>query len=281
MEFSWHKCIPKVTEPSIYCPILNADLTPGSFITFSEDATKPDVKIGLIIRREKDSSLMYVNILQRLEDADLRVPSITDCTMHNIVELVQTQEFCTISTDLVTNIAFVFTFEQFKEDKSTFECQGTLNMFIIRYRSDGEAVEESKLKPFPSRHHNYPRPDCFAYRQFLFADRLRTAMSKSLGRYAAGQGDFVPHRIEVPIMPENWRFLLHCMQIDPRYLKDQTRKKSKRVLEDGMYLTAVRLSFDCTYFRLETVEEMKLLTEFLGEMCLVEVRKRRPAVDSP
>jgi len=61
-----------------------------------------------------------------------------------------------------------------------------------------------------------------------------------------------------------------------------TKKRSLRVLEQGMLLTAVRASYACELLRLETKDDLDALCKgLLGEMSLYEVRKRKPAVISP
>ena len=61
-----------------------------------------------------------------------------------------------------------------------------------------------------------------------------------------------------------------------------TKKRSIRVLEQGMLLKAVRASYDCELVRLETKDDLDLLCEgLIGDMSLYEVRKRKPAVISP
>ena len=282
MALSWDRFVPRVTECPVYCQSVQEYLSPGTHILFSVKESGLTVqKVGMIIGTQDGSSLQ-INVLVPLAGAGLSIPAITDTTMHNIVEVVQAQVCVWINPGQVRNIAFVFIESTFAEYHTTNGCQGIANVFLIRFRQDHSRVDLTSMKPFSSSHEKYPKRDCYALRQFLFLDRLRTAFTKLLGRYSMLQGDFVRNDVSITMLPENWQYLLLNIGDCVHHMHLTTRKKSLRVLQAGMLLTAVRASYECQLLRLETRDDLELLCQgLLGDMSLYEVRKRKPAAVSP
>jgi hypothetical protein len=278
MALLWERCVPRVTESPVYCLSVQAYLSPGTHILFGD-------KVGTIIgtTTKEEGYSLEINILDPLAGSGLSIPPLTDVTTHNIVEVVQTSLCVWINPDLVRNIAFVFTESILVEDPTTNGCQGISNVFLIRFREDESRVDASIMKPFSCSHDEYYSSDCYALRQFLFLDRLRTAFTKLLGRYSMLQGDFVRNDVSITMLPENWNYLLSNVGVcGQECMHRTTKKRSIRVLEEGMLLKAVRASYECELVRLETKDDLDLLCKGLvGDMSLYEVRKRKPAVISP
>jgi hypothetical protein len=286
MALPWERCVPRVTECPVYCQSVQAYLCPGTYVLFGvKESGEMVQKVGIIIGTRtniEEGSLLEINVLDPLAGAGLSIPAITDTTTHNIVEVVQTQVCVWIKPDLVRNIAFVFVESTLAEDHTTNGCQGIMNVFLIRFRQDQSRVDLTSMKPFSCSHDEYPKRDCYALRQFLFLDRLRTAFTKLLGRYSMLQGDFVRNDISITMLPENWQYLLLNVGDCAQYMHLTTKKRSLRVLQPGMLLTAVRASYECELLRLETKDDLDVLCKGLvGDMSLYEVRKRKPAVVSP
>ena len=285
MALPWERCVPRVTECPVYCQSVQAYLSPGTHVLFGvKESGEMVQKVGTIIgtRTKEEGSLLQINVLHPFAVAGLSIPAITDTTTHNIVEVVQTQVCVWTNPDLVRNIAFVFIESTLAEDHTTNGCQGIANVFLIRFRQDQSRVDLASMKPFSCSHDEYPKRDCYALRQFLFLDRLRTAFTKLLGRYSMLQGDFVRNDISITMLPENWQYLLLNVGDCAQYMHLTTKKRSIRVLQPGMLLTAVRASYECELLRLETKDDLDVLCKGLvGDMSLYEVRKRKPAVISP
>jgi hypothetical protein len=284
MALLWERCVPRVTDCPVYCQSVQAYLSPGTHVLFGvKESGEMVQKVGTIIgtTRKEEGSSLEINVLDPLAGSGLSIPALTDVTTHNIVEVVQTQVCVWINPDLVRNIAFVFIESILTEDHTTNGCQGIVNVFLIRFRNDQSRVDPS-MKPFSCSHDEYYASDCYALRQFLFLDRLRTAFTKLLGRYSMLQGDFVRNDISITMLPENWKYLLLNVGVCAQYMHLTTKKRSIRVLEQGMLLKAVRASYDCELLRLETKDDLDVLCKGLvGDMSLYEVRKRKPAVISP
>ena len=286
MAVPWDSYVPRVTECPVYCQSVQAYLSPGTHVLFLVKETGEMVqKVGMIIgtrSKEQEGSALEINVLDPLAGAGLSIPALTDPARHNMVEVVQTQVSIWINPSQVRNIAFVFVESALAEEHTTNGCQGIANVFLIRFRQDQSRVGPS-MKPFSSSHFEYHSSDCYALRQFLFLDRLRTAFTKLLGRYSMLQGDFVRNDHSVTMLPENWQYLLLNIGRDcAQHMHLTTKKRSLRVLEPGMLLTAVRASYACELLRLETKDDLDALCKgLLGEMSLYEVRKRKPAVISP
>ena len=207
MAVPWDSYVPRVTECPVYCQSVQAYLSPGTHVLFLVKETGEMVqKVGMIIgtrSKEQEGSALEINVLDPLAGAGLSIPALTDPARHNMVEVVQTQVSIWINPSQVRNIAFVFVESALAEEHTTNGCQGIANVFLIRFRQDQSRVGPS-MKPFSSSHFEYHSSDCYALRQFLFLDRLRTAFTKLLGRYSMLQGDFVRNDHSVTMLPENW-----------------------------------------------------------------------------
>ena len=143
-------------------------------------------KLGMMIgakRKEEGPSMLEINVLAPLAGSGLAIPPLTDVALHNIVEVAQTDVCVWINPDQVQKSAFVFVESVLADDRATSGCQGTENVFLIRFRKDQSRADLS-MKPFSSSHDEHHSSDCHALRQFLFLDRLRAAFTKLLGRHS-------------------------------------------------------------------------------------------------
>jgi hypothetical protein len=281
MTDPWLKCRPRVTETPLHCYRLRAQLAPGQYVIFCEDEETEESKIGLIIGSDSVSQKFEVNILVPLFETDIPVSKLTHCSIHNIDELVQTEDTCEIYPGDVVGIAFVFTYKHYLlESRITHGSQGISNFYLVRYKTDASPVDEEYLKPFSSLYPDYKEfySDCYSKRQILFVDRVRSTFSKLLGSAAFKQGSFVRKYLYVTITEENFDYLLKTLGDCSSRVRPYQQKRSKRIVEQGFMIRAIRHEMDCSFVRFESASDLEQLTNVFGEMILYEVRKRRPAL---
>ena len=182
MALVWERCVPRVNEGPVHCQSVQAHLSPGTHVLFGLNESGEMVqKLGMTIgakRKEEGPSMLEINVLAPLAGSGLAIPPLTDVALHNIVEVAQTDVRVWINPDQVQNTAFVFVESVVADDHTTNGCQGTENVFLIRFRKDQSRVDLS-VKPFSSSHDEHRSSDCHALRQFLLPDRLRVPPSRS------------------------------------------------------------------------------------------------------
>jgi hypothetical protein len=272
----WAKVLPHVGERPTHCPILQADLHPGHFVLYHSDQVDSD-QVGRIIEtqvQEADKRMFLLNIFVSLKESGIAVTPLTNSRSEFITELVQTKNTILVSPTKIVNIAFVHLASDVESDE-VFGWQGVFNFYLLRYRSDEKLVD--KYLPYPCLHENFTGyRDDYSYRMFLFLNRFRKELSRRIGRWGIGQGKNTVNYGQVATSSEEWYYVKLCCAIEVS--TDRKRRKIDRVVEPGMTLKSIRREVQTEHMSFQTSEELPILQKLLGDMCLYEVRKKRPKV---
>jgi hypothetical protein len=269
----WTKVLPHVGERPTHCPILQADLHPGHFVLHGSD------QVGRIVTTQvlKENKIHFLlNVFVTLKESGISVTALTNSRSEGITELVQTNNFILVSPNKVENIAFVHSAADVESDR-VFGWLGVSNFFLLRYRSDEQLVVD--YCPYPCLHDNFSGySDDYSYRIFLFLNRFRKEIGRRIGRWGIGQGKNTVNYGQVATSSEEWHYVKLRCSGSIEVSMDRKRRKIDRVVEPGMTLKSIRREIRTEHMLFELSDELPVLQNLLGVMCLYEVRKKRPKV---
>jgi hypothetical protein len=212
----------RITDRPIYCPQVNAALSPGNWVLFSSDdeafhSITSDMltdqkSIGLIMATSDDGDTVEVNLFyhvtQQLKQ-DLRLNSFPNPRYKWIPQILRTATTKWIDTADITNVAWVF--QQHILDKYPHQGhQGMSNIFLLHYNCEGQYTHIHGCHPFCSNYAMFSvfAVDCYQERVWNGLQVLRAEIARHLGRYSEKQGSFTKVSSQVVVGKEAWQFLL-------------------------------------------------------------------------
>lgn len=273
---------PSFSSPPILCHQLKARLELGTYVQIRTNGQDTKPLVCCLLKGGR-GNLVTVNVLGYFSDFTLEDarPLTNDARLRHLPELVQTETTRVVSSNQITEVAFVLTEDYLK---NTHSLQGTLNVFLLRYQEDGSPV---KCVPFPSLHGDCPTSDCYASRLWYNMELFRTEISRKLGTERQQQGTRgCKANGQFAVTRDFWEFVKRNLSVvvmssDSRVYKPKS-KRLKRVMDPGGKLCTERIDNSSTteFIRLETHDELQKLVNVFGEGILCERRKRRPAVNN-
>jgi hypothetical protein len=277
---------PEVFDPTLYCPQVEAMLTPGNWVVFRNDDTNfeseedEDVSVGLILKIDasKQQALqvnVFINLTKDLI-SQLRIRLDNNPLLKWIPHILRTTRSKWITAKSVSSIAWVFNPTDL-ERRPNEGHQGMSNLFLLAYDDTGALIVNG-CHSFCSGYTFYALnlSDCYQERVWNGIQTLRAEICRHLGRYSEKQGSYTRVSSNIVVGREAWRFLLLKVGKKVRLPLNRLAMTTKRLLQPGLLLRSTPISGNSTMVRFETQSELSILSSVLGELVTVEVRKRRP-----
>jgi hypothetical protein len=287
MDNPFARVEPEVFDPTLYCPQVEAMLTPGNWVVFTNDDTNfeseedQDVCVGLILKTDasKEEGLQ-VNVfikLTKVLKALLRIRLDNNPSLQWIPHILRTTRSKWITAKSVSSIAWVFNPVVVLDRRPNEGYQGMSNLFLLAYDDTGGPIVTG-CHSFCSGYSMYSLnlPDCYQERVWNGIQTLRAEISRHLGRYSEKQGSYTRVSSNIVMGKEAWRYLVLKVKNVVRQPLTRLGSTTKRLLQPGLLLRSTPIHGNSTMLRFETQAELAILSSVLGELVTVEVRKRRP-----
>ena len=301
MADTWLATRPRVTDPPLYCEKIRVYLSPGTFVILldwannveDESNCEPQRLIGCIVNslgkkpdeNGDDCIWLTINLFNRVEESvlqDLHIRPIQDLRIRDITEIMQTASCIQVPTKAIISIAFVFSVTDL-ENNEAISCQGMDSLYVIRFKTNGEPVNPEWCLPYPSSYVTYRKllPDCYPSRIWNALKVIRSEISRLLGRYSEKQGLHNSVRSKVTINNETWDYIISKVKAIVGMPHQSITTSVKRLLLPGLTLKSVRVMSNSTMIRFQTFDDLHAFSNLFGQQVLIEVRKRRPAINNP
>jgi hypothetical protein len=275
---------PHYDELPVFWPRLKAFIENGSFILFSvvnvanvvNENIEKRLQLGQIVSSTRAGSRVKVLLFEydMPNNTSHHHRPITSETGRCITEVIQTSETKEISTTDIHDIAWVFD-ERTLSELSAY-LQGIRNVFIIRFNSDNEPIQDFTC--FPCNHPDCIIPKSLAKKLYDDLERVRDLLTQVLCRRSELQGEKVRVLKHSFACHEFWSWLkLVLVEDHSMTIHDELtcRKPRIRLIHQ---MKRIKVSTETLYeiFRFETNDDLGHLRCIFGETILYGVREKFP-----
>jgi len=237
--------------------------------------------------------MVKLNILERFDTEMYRTTGKAkslDNTSRHVPELYQTLDYVWVDSTKITDIVFVFTLSEIKENVHV-PLQGMERGFAIRYWYNGETMKHvPKWRPFPCRSvmdkgdsEDDEEEDGFAesYSRRIWngvldiRDEIRSGLNSSSGK----QGVTVHRNYrKVSISTETWHYFKTAMGEAGVHVTRAERKRCDKILRPFFKRVKRPRVVRTEFFSLAEDEEFDALSNLLGEASTFGYRQKWPKV---
>jgi hypothetical protein len=268
---------PQHQELPVFWPRLKAFIEIGSFILFNVDENNEKrLQLGQIVC-STIGSRVKVLLFDKLANASTH-RRITSEIGRSLTEVIQTSETTDIFTKDIHVIAWVFDEVTLSELSACL--QGISNVFIVRFNSNNEQIEN--LTCFPCQHPDCIMPKSLAKKLCDDLERVRDVLTQVLCRRSEPQGEKARVLKHSFACQEFWSWLKLVLVDDdhlmlPMVVHDELTCKKPRIrLIQQMKRIKVSTTTLYEIFRFETENDLERLRRLFGETILHGVREKFP-----
>jgi hypothetical protein len=266
---------PHYQELPVFWPRLKAFIETGSFILFYvvENHNEKRLQLGQIVCATTSGSRVKVLLFDKLINGT-HVRRITSEIGRFMTEVIKTSETKEISTNDIHDIAWVF--DEGTLSQLSAYLQGISNVFIVRFNSKNEPIED--LFCFPCSHPDCIVPKSLAKKLYDDLERVRDLLTQVLCRRSELQGEKVRVLKHSFACHEFWSWLkLVLVEDHSMILHDELTCKKPRIRLIHQ-MKRIKVSTETLYeiFRFETTHDLERLRALFGETILYGVREKFP-----
>jgi hypothetical protein len=271
---------PNYQELPVFWPRLKAFIEIGSFILFdvvdnNENIEKRPLQLGQIVCSTHAGSRVKVLLLEydKPNNASHHRP-ITSESGRCITEVIITSVTKEIYTADIHDIAWVFD-ERTLSELSAY-LQGISNVFIIRFNSNNEPIQDFTC--FPCSHPDCLVPKSLAKKLYDDLERVRDLLTQVLCRRSELQGEKVRVLKHSFACQEFWSWLkLVLVEDHAMIIHDELTCKKPRIRLIHQ-MKRIKVSTETLYeiFRFETNNDLERLRRLFGETIIYGVREKFP-----
>jgi hypothetical protein len=271
---------PNYQELPVFWPRLKAFIEIGSFILFdvvdnNENIEKRPLQLGQIVCSTHAGSRVKVLLLEydKPNNASHHRP-ITSESGRCITEVIIISVTKEIYTADIHDIAWVFD-ERTLSELSAY-LQGISNVFIIRFNSNNEPIQDFTC--FPCSHPDCLVPKSLAKKLYDDLERVRDLLTQVLCRRSELQGEKVRVLKHSFACQEFWSWLkLVLVEDHAMIIHDELTCKKPRIRLIHQ-MKRIKVSTETLYeiFRFETNNDLERLRRLFGETIIYGVREKFP-----
>jgi hypothetical protein len=282
---------PSVLEDAVFIPKAKGRFSPGTFVELatgtvamilqtsgqehSESAPLPPNDLPDSLRPRRVRVALLHPFADRRDGFTIsRWPCLARDSRH-VPELVTTALESVVSTQDIIRICFVF--HPSMPGLKLVCIQGMSAVYVCRYDNTGAEIDLQSWRPFPSAYEDYNVyfSTCVPSTVWRSLSATQQAFRKLLGRVSENQGLYPKGRSSVRLSAEAWCYLQSKIG-DSIPIRERCRNTVKRAVGSGLVLSTQRDSRPSQLYRFETMNDMQVLVQILGETAIADVRKRKP-----